>query len=69
MVYERARRELGSWPSGDELLHQLVAALSAAADEETEPEEKGRLRTAADVLGGMARDIAVNVISARIGHV
>jgi hypothetical protein len=67
-VSERARRELGAWPSADVLVEQLAAALARAADEEQEPERKSRLRGAAEVLGGMARDIAVNVISSRIGQ-
>jgi hypothetical protein len=67
-VSERARRELGAWPSADTLVEQLAAALARAADEETEPERQSRLREAADVLAGMARDIAVSVISQRIGQ-
>jgi len=46
-VSERARRELGSWPSADSLLEQLVVALRTAADEEPEPDRKSRLRSAA----------------------
>ena len=38
-----------------------------AADDESREEEKGKLRAAADVLGGMARDVAVGVITARLG--
>jgi hypothetical protein len=67
-VSERTRRELGAWPSADTFVEQLAAALSRAADEEPEPERKSRLREAAEVLGGMAREIAVNVISAKIGQ-
>ena len=67
-ISERARRDLGAWPSADNLVEQLVAALTRAADAEPEPERKSRLEAAAAVLGGMARDIAVNVISARIGQ-
>jgi hypothetical protein len=68
-VTERTRRELGTWPTADSLVDQLVEALGRAADDELEPERKGRLRQAADVIGGMARDVAVAVISARIGRV
>ena len=68
-VSERARRELGAWPTADGLLEQLVAALIREAEEEPEPERRGRLRNAADVLGGAARDIAVSVISARLGRI
>lgn len=68
-VSERARRELGAWPSPDNVVEQLVEALSHAAENEPEGERKGRLRNAADVLSGMARDIAVSVIAARLGRV
>ena len=67
-VSERARRELGSWPSAESLVEQLAAALSRAADDEPEPERKGRLRDAAEVLASTARDIAVGVISTKIGR-
>jgi hypothetical protein len=66
-VSERARRELGAWPSPDDVISQLIRALVEAADAEPEAERKGRLRQAADVLAGMGRDVAVAVISARLG--
>jgi predicted metal-dependent phosphoesterase TrpH len=66
-VRERTRRELGSWPSADSVVDQLVEALSQAAESEPEPERKSRLRSAADLLGGMARDIAVAAVSSRLG--
>jgi DNA-binding MarR family transcriptional regulator len=66
-VTERTRRELGAWPSADGLLEQLVAALTDAANAEPEPEKKTKLRATADVLAGMARDIAVSAIASRIG--
>lgn len=68
-VSERARRELGAWPSANGLLEQLIEALSRAAEDETEPERRSLLRATADVLGGMARDIAVGAIAARLGRV
>lgn len=67
-VYERTRRELGSWPSPEGVLDQLVAALSEAAEHEQEPGRKGRLRSAADALGSVARDLAVRVIADRLGR-
>ena len=67
-ISERARRELGAWPTASGLLEELVAALLKEAEAEPEPERKSRLQATAAVLGGMARDIAVNVISARIGQ-
>ena len=67
-VYERTRRELGSWPSPEGVLDQLVAALREAAEREREPDRKGRLRAAADALGSVARDLAVRVIADRLGR-
>jgi hypothetical protein len=67
-VSERARRELGSWPSATAVVDQLVAALSAAADDEPEPQRKSRLRAAADALTGFAREIAVQAIGAQLGR-
>lgn len=67
-VHERARRELGSWPSPDDVVDQLIAALTKAAEEAGEPERMGRLRSAAEALGGIGRDIAVRVIADRLGR-
>jgi hypothetical protein len=67
-VSERARRELGAWPSADSLVDALAAAFAHAAAEEKEPARRGRLRAIADGLGGAARDIAVAVISKRLGE-
>jgi hypothetical protein len=68
-VYERTRRELGSWPSAPALVDRLAAAIAEAADQEQEPERKSRLRATADTLGGMARDLAVDVLAARLGRI
>jgi hypothetical protein len=67
-VSERARRELGTWPATDSLVDALAAAFAQAADAEKEPEKKQRLRAIADGLGGALRDIAVGVISKRLGE-
>ena len=40
-VTERARRELGTWPSPESLVEALAAALEVAADTETEPGREG----------------------------
>jgi hypothetical protein len=66
-ITERTRRKLGSWPSPESMLESLIQALNAAAD--SAPEEKrSRLRAAAEALSGMAREIAIRAISARIGQ-
>jgi hypothetical protein len=68
-VSERTRRLLGSWPSAEDLMERLVAALQEEATTETQPERRSRLREAAEVLGGMAREIAVQVLAAQLGKV
>jgi AcrR family transcriptional regulator len=66
-ISERARREVGTWPSGSELVDQLVAALEAQASDSADPERQSRLRGAAMVIGGMAREVAVAVLAKHFG--
>jgi hypothetical protein len=66
-VSERARRELGTWPSAESLVEALAAAYAQAAEAEQEPEEKRRLRAVADGLRGAVRDVAVAVIARQLG--
>jgi hypothetical protein len=66
-VSERARRELGTWPSGEDMLDRLVAALEAQAADTVEPEKQSKLRAAAAVIGGMAREVVVAVLAKRLG--
>jgi hypothetical protein len=56
-----ARRAVGQWPTGESLVRQLAEGLAAAAEKETDPERKTRLRQAAGLLGGAVRDIAVEI--------
>lgn len=60
-VTERARREVGAWPTPDGLVDRLVTAFDVAADQEPDPERQGRLRQIARSLGGSFRDVAVQV--------
>jgi hypothetical protein len=63
-VHERARRALGSWPSAEGIVDQLVAALLAAADQAESPEEADELRDAAADLGtSVVKGVAVSVIT------
>jgi hypothetical protein len=68
-IFERARVELGAWPSPENFVEQLVAALERAAEDEPEPERKSKLHAAALVIGGMARDVAVSVTAAQLGRI
>jgi hypothetical protein len=65
-ISERTRVELGTWPSSSGLIDALVAALDQAADVEPVLDRKSKIKAAAQVLGGMARDIAIAAISAKV---
>lgn len=56
----------GLHPSGDDALSSLVDALRQAADLEQDPDEKTRLRIAADGLLNVSRGIATSVVTAWI---
>jgi len=59
-----ARRAVGQWPSIDTFSDRLVAALRDAADNESDPVKKNKLRSATDAVTGMGRDIIVGVVTA-----
>jgi DNA-binding transcriptional MocR family regulator len=67
-VTGKARREVGAWPTAEGVVDQLVVALAAAADAETEPERKSRLRETADTLGSTGYRIAVDVATKWVEH-
>jgi hypothetical protein len=67
-VTERARIAVGQWPSPETLMTGLVRALERAADDEPEPERKSKLRTAAAILVGVARDVAVGWAANALPH-
>ncbi|MDQ3381579.1 MAG: hypothetical protein M3546_14905 [Actinomycetota bacterium] len=66
-VSPEGRRAVGTWPSADAVLADLVAALREAADREPDPEKKGALRRLADEIAGIAHDVAVNVLTKWLG--
>lgn len=65
-VSERARRELGTWPTAESVVDRLVAALEAAAAASAEPEQTTRLRSLADGLGTFGRDVVVEVAASYV---
>jgi hypothetical protein len=65
-VTERARREVGQWPTPEAWVDRLVAGLEQAADDEPNEEKRSRIKQAAGVLGGIARDVAVKAASGAI---
>jgi hypothetical protein len=56
----------GLHPSGEDERDALVVLLKQAADSEPDPEEKGRLRTAAHALGDLSGTVAAGVLIAFI---
>ena len=63
-VTAAARRAVGQWPSPESMTDRLLAALDSAAEQEEDPARKSRLRSAADAVAGIGRDVLVNVITA-----
>lgn len=64
-----ALRVAGQWPSPQTQLERLVAALEAAADDASQPEEqRSRFRQVALVLGGAASQIAIGALGGAGGN-
>ncbi len=66
-VHERARRELGTWPTPEALVAEIAIAFESAAEAEPEPERRGRLKAAADALGGFGSEVAAAVVARHLG--
>jgi hypothetical protein len=66
-VTERAYREVGAWPNAELVARRLLAELNAAADAESDPETKSKLKQAARVLGGTAYNILLTVAGRAVG--
>lgn len=64
---ERARREVGLWPSSDGV-DALIDALRRAEDSTEDPEEKTLLRRAAGAVGSVSKDIMTDVIAAVVAR-
>lgn len=62
-VTERARVLAGQWPSPENIVEALAAALDQRAAETNEPEERSRLTSLADGLRGIGKEIVVRVLS------
>lgn len=58
-----AYRAVGVWPSPDQLVDRVVAALEARAAESGDDQERGRLGQAAQTLASVGRDVLVQVLS------
>jgi hypothetical protein len=58
-----ARRTVGAWPTPESLADRIIAALNEAAEQETEPDKKGRLKKAAEAVGGVGKDVVTRVLT------
>lgn len=63
-----ARRLVGQWPTAEQFVDEVAQRLSAAADEEPDPERRGRLRELASSAGDVARNVFVDVTSSVISR-
>lgn len=67
-VTERARREIGQWPTPEALTERLIAALEAAAAREPDREKAGRLRALKSFVREAGRDIVTGAVAGAIGN-
>jgi hypothetical protein len=67
-VTPQARRAVGQWPTGENMIERLAAGLSKAAEQEKDPEQRRRLLAVARELGGAAKAIAINVATEMLEH-
>lgn len=67
-VTERALVATRQWPGPEGLVADLVESLERAALSEQEPERKSKLRAAAIILGGVAKEVAVGWAIGAIPH-
>ncbi|KJE76904.1 hypothetical protein FEAC_14060 [Ferrimicrobium acidiphilum DSM 19497] len=58
-----ARQAVGQWPSLDTYADRFMAALQQAAYHESDPAKQSKIRSAADSVAGIGRDILVTVLS------
>ena len=65
-ISAEARRLVGQWPSPVDYLDRLRVALEQRAADMDDPEQRGRLRKAAEYLGSMSREVAVGVATAAL---
>lgn len=70
-VSGEARRLVGQWPTAEQFVDEVARRLRDAANEEPDPERRGRLRELASSAGDVARnvfvDVATSVISRQMG--
>lgn len=70
-VTERARRQVGQWPTPEGLANRILLALQDAAEHEADPVQRGRLRHLADAAtdagGGLLAKVIAEVVARQAG--
>jgi biotin operon repressor len=54
----------GLHPNGDDAVSRLIDALEQAAEQATDPVQKGKLKRMAELVGSLPRDVAAGVLTA-----
>jgi hypothetical protein len=62
-ITERAYRAVGAWPTAEGLTSQIAEAFDYAAETETDPEQKAKLKAMGGWLAGAGRSVAVDVMT------
>jgi hypothetical protein len=58
-----ARRAVGQWPTPESLVARIVEGVSDAAERETDPQRRKRLREVASLLGGTAKEVVTEIVA------
>lgn len=67
-VTERARRAVGAWPTPEGFAEQFMTGLAEAIEREPDPEKRSRLKTLLGSLGGIVKDVSVEVAGAALAR-
>lgn len=67
-VTAKARQAVGQWPTPESLVDHLAEAFGNAAENEPDPDRRGKLRQVASFLGSAGRDVATEVVAKVVLH-
>ena len=62
-VTPAARRAVGQWPTPENVVASLAVAFSTAAEHESDPERRGKLRAVGGFLADTGKDFAAEVVA------
>lgn len=66
-VTEKGLRASGAWPDNAEVLaDRILTVLAEGAENEPEPEKRSKLKAGLQGVGGMTRDVLVDVVGAAL---